>query len=65
MRPITYFTPMQTKNNPDRHPQAKVQIVFDQFLANLTKLQVWQRVKVEYDKLKTGLSTEFVNNWFQ
>jgi hypothetical protein len=40
---------MQTKNIPDRHPLAKVQIEFDQFLANLTKLQGWQWVKVEYD----------------
>ena len=56
---------MQTKNIPDRHPLAKVQIEFDQFLANLTKLQGWQWVRVEYDKLKTGLSTGFVNNRFQ
>ena len=56
---------MQAKNIPDRHPQAKVQIKFDQFLSNLTKLLVWQWVRVEYDKLKTGLSTDFVNNRFQ
>lgn len=56
---------MQTKNILDRHPQAKVKIEFDQSLANLTKLQGWQWVRVEYDKLKTGLSTGFVNNRFQ
>ena len=56
---------MQTKNIPDCHPLAKVQIKFEQFLANLTKLLVWQWVRVEYDKLKIGLSTDFVNNRFQ
>ena len=40
---------MQTKNIPVRHRQAKVQIEFDQFLANLTKLQGWRWVRVEYE----------------
>jgi len=40
---------MQTKNIPDRHPLAKVQIEFDQFLANLIKLPVRQWVRIEYD----------------
>jgi hypothetical protein len=40
---------MQTKNIPDRHPLAKVQIEFDQFLANLTILPVRQWVSIEYD----------------